>query len=150
MEKLYASEIPESIELIRRRVKTGTGEWVEKPICRVLNFCICETAEEELSNLWQRHLATSGDAGLSSDGIPDWFCHQHRWQYFRLEFPMGMWGYDVVVSAIIRAKYTTDRMEAIMNNILGDNANEKRKNEFAEMQAWREVAKVEAKKIFER
>ena len=46
-----------------------------------------------------------------------------------------------LISDIIRDRYSSDRMEAVINNYLLDPEDEKAKAEFDEMQAWRREAK---------
>lgn len=38
------------------------------------------------------------------------------WAVRSVELPLGIWTYDAIVSAIIRAEYPADRVEAIMAN----------------------------------
>lgn len=54
--------------------------------------------------------------------------------------------YDEIVSAIIRDKYSNDKMQAIINNQLLEPSEEHVK-EFMEMQEWRKFAKSYAKEI---
>lgn len=56
--------------------------------------------------------------------------------------------YDTLITALIRYKYSSDAMEAIINNYLYE-ATEKAKEEFAAMQAWRNEVKSFAKEVFE-
>lgn len=57
----------------------------------------------------------------------------------------GCFTYDNIVSAIINQKYSSDRMQAIINNYLLDSfAN---KLEFDEMQNYRKKAKEIAKEL---
>lgn len=53
--------------------------------------------------------------------------------------------YDSIVSAIIKQRYPSDRMQAVINNYLLDPEDEEIKREFQEMQAWRAFAKETAK-----
>lgn len=53
--------------------------------------------------------------------------------------------YGPMVSAIIRARYSQDRVEAITQNYLSDP--DGHKLEFDELQAWRAVAKTTASDI---
>lgn len=53
---------------------------------------------------------------------------------------------DTLISKIIRAKYSSDKMEAIVNNYLLTKTAEN-KAEFKEMQEWRSYAKELASQI---
>lgn len=55
--------------------------------------------------------------------------------------------YQDAVTAIIRNKYSSSDVEAIVNNYLLDAENEKYKKEFDEMQEYRLEAKSIAKKV---
>lgn len=55
--------------------------------------------------------------------------------------------YQDAVTAIIRNKYSSSDVEAIVNNYLLDTENEKYKKEFDEMQEYRLEAKSIAKKV---
>lgn len=59
------------------------------------------------------------------------------------------YNYGGLIDAIIRLKYTSKDMEAIINNYLINSDSDEYKNEFLEMQAWRQFAKAEAKKHFD-
>lgn len=54
--------------------------------------------------------------------------------------------YDEIVSAIIRDKYSNDKMQAIINNHLME-PDEEHIKEFQEMQEWRKFAKSYAKEL---
>lgn len=58
----------------------------------------------------------------------------------------GQFTYDHLVSAIINKKYSTDKMQAIINNYLLDSV--AFKEEFDEMQAFRKKAKEIARSLF--
>lgn len=55
--------------------------------------------------------------------------------------------YDSIVSAIINAEYTTDQMQAVINNHLLDSTNEATEAEFTAMQQWRALAKKVAREV---
>ena len=55
--------------------------------------------------------------------------------------------YSTLVSAIIREKYSDDKMQAIINNYLMEINDSEHKKEFDEMQEWRAHAKEIAKTI---
>lgn len=59
------------------------------------------------------------------------------------------YNYGGLIDAIIRLKYTSKDMEAIINNYLINSDSDEYKNEFLEMQEWRQFAKAEAKKHFD-
>lgn len=73
---------------------------------------------------------------------------QYSWKSATLE--PGYWSYGTIVSAIITLKYTDSQIEAINNNMMAvlsgtsDASEEKQaeyKQEFAELQSWRNHAK---------
>ena len=49
--------------------------------------------------------------------------------------------YETMVSAMVSARYSTDKMQAIINNRLLDDGNEEHEAEYNAMQAWRAEAK---------
>lgn len=53
--------------------------------------------------------------------------------------------YGAIVSALIRAEYPTDRMEAVQNNWMADPTNDAAVEEMLEMQQWRAAAKILAR-----
>lgn len=55
--------------------------------------------------------------------------------------------YDSIVDAIIKGKYPTDKMQAIINNYLLDQDDPNIIEEFNNMQAWRQYAKSFAKEL---
>lgn len=55
--------------------------------------------------------------------------------------------YGSMVSCIIRGKYSEDAVEAILNNYLSDPSGHKQ--EFDELQDWRETAKQRAREIID-
>lgn len=57
--------------------------------------------------------------------------------------------YSMLVSAIIKEKYSDDKMQAIINNHLLEINNEEHEKEFNEMQSWRLHAKEIARIIIE-
>lgn len=57
--------------------------------------------------------------------------------------------YDTLVSALIRKNYNADKMEAIINNYLADSNDEVSKQEFDDMQAYRQEVKDFCKAVFE-
>ncbi len=62
----------------------------------------------------------------------------------RLERPAT---YERIVSAIVNDGYSTDEMQAIINNHLLDSDNEDTEAEFQAMQEWRTLAKAVAREI---
>jgi hypothetical protein len=65
----------------------------------------------------------------------------------RVELGPGRFTYESIVSAIINQKYSSDEMQAIINNYLLDN--DAYKAEFDEMQNYRKKAKEIAKNLIE-
>ena len=70
----------------------------------------------------------------------------YRYDAARVKFP---YTYAHVVSAIIKERYDSDSMQAIINNHLADSESEEHAKEFADMQAWRVKAKEVAKLVIE-
>lgn len=64
-----------------------------------------------------------------------------------VQLPVGGLSYDVIVDAIIAAKYPNDKMQATINNYLLDMGNPTSMAEFSEMQQWRSKAKQVAVEV---
>lgn len=60
-----------------------------------------------------------------------------------------MWRRDLIISAIIRMKYSADDMEAITMNVLADLTSKKAREEHWAMQQWRKKAKELATEIMQ-
>lgn len=58
-----------------------------------------------------------------------------------------LYTYDLLVSTIIKDKYSDDKMQAIINNYLLNDGDEEHEEKFNEMQEWRKHAKEIAKEI---
>lgn len=71
------------------------------------------------------------------------------YEYETAELPPGVWRRDLIISAIVRAKYSADDMEAIMNNVLGDISSKKARDEHRAMQQWRMKAKQWATELMQ-
>lgn len=71
------------------------------------------------------------------------------YEYETAELPPGVWRRDLIISAIVRAKYSADDMEAIMNNVLGDISSKDARNEHRAMQQWRMKAKQWARELMQ-
>lgn len=149
MEIKYSREVPSRIE--------GGG------VKRTLNYNIRELTESELNELWERE-SNREDMNYESWKI------EHKYAYNSVTIGNARWTYSGVVEAIIREKYSIDEMEAITNNMsainavfmqtlvtdgivgaikyLKDSADSEDTNTFKEMQEWRQLAKNEAKEIF--
>lgn len=149
MEIKYSREVPSRIE--------GGG------VKRTLNYNIRELTESELNELWERE-SNREDMNYESWKI------EHKYAYNSVTIGNARWTYSGVVEAIIREKYSIDKMEAITNNMaainavfmqtlvadgivgaikyLKDSADSEDANTFKEMQEWRQLAKNEAKEIF--
>lgn len=65
------------------------------------------------------------------------------------DLPAGVWRRDLIISAIIRMKYSADKMEAITMNVLADLSDENARNEHRAMQQWRKKAKQMADEIMQ-
>ena len=72
------------------------------------------------------------------------------WNYEEIELPVNVWSRDVIVAAIVRAHYSEDVMESIINNHLDSPETEEHKKEWTEMQEWRRNAKTWADEIMEK
>ena len=69
----------------------------------------------------------------------------NQWVADALTLPIGVLDYGSIVSAYINNKYSSDSMQAIINNhLLGDDDHEA---EYEAMQAYRKKAKEWAKEI---
>lgn len=77
-----------------------------------------------------------------------------------VELETGVWNYGAIVSALVRAKYSADDIEAITNNNIAlltmpsevssaasEEDREEKLAEFKEMQEWREKSKARAKEL---
>lgn len=71
------------------------------------------------------------------------------YEYETAELPPGVWRRDLIISAIIRAKYSSDDMEAITNNVLADISSKKARDEHRAMQQWRMKAKQWATELMQ-
>lgn len=153
MEKKFSSEVPTKVEQSRKGF--------------VLNYNVREATEEEILEEWQ----SSGTGGEHGDVPTGDFVREHRYVYNSVNVPMGQWKYDGIINAIVRDKYRTDEMEAINNNMsainavfmqtlvtggiveaikfLRESADAADTETFREMQEWRAMAKMEAKRIFD-
>lgn len=73
-----------------------------------------------------------------------------------VELPTGVWNYGAIVSALVRAKYSADEVEAILNNNIAlitspssvsEETGQEQINEFSQLQDWREKCKTRAKEL---
>lgn len=71
----------------------------------------------------------------------------YRFRYKRITLEPGVWGYDALVSGLIRAEYPSDRMDAVVNNYLDNPTDPEVMAEMTEMQSWRKQAKGIAQKL---
>lgn len=71
------------------------------------------------------------------------------WDYEAVEMGVNVWGRDAIVMAIVRAHYSEDVMESIINNHLDSPETDEHKAEWTEMQEWRRKAKTWADEIME-
>ena len=57
---------------------------------------------------------------------------------------MNVWGRDAIIAAIVRARYSEDKMESLINNHFDsdDEEAEEHAKEWKEMQDWRKKAKT--------
>lgn len=66
---------------------------------------------------------------------------QGKYSYLQVEMYPSQMRRSAIISAVIRAKYDQDEMEAIINNYLEDPTDEDALLEIHEMQSWRCMAK---------
>lgn len=71
------------------------------------------------------------------------------YEYRTAELPPGVWRKDLIISAIIRARYSADEMEAITNNVLADITDGAAREEHRAMQQWRMKAKQWARDLMQ-
>ena len=79
---------------------------------------------------------------------PDVMPHEELgfvWNEFTFE--QGVWGYGAIVAALIRLRYSSDRVEAIINNVLSDPLDESMMAEYKALQEWRKRAKEYATEL---
>ena len=71
------------------------------------------------------------------------------WNYEEIELPVNVWGRDAIIAAIVRAHYSEDKMESLINNHFDsdDEEAEEQGREWKEMQGWRKKAKTWADEI---
>lgn len=67
---------------------------------------------------------------------------EYTYDFVRVRFPFT---YETLVSDIVKSEYSSDKMEAVINNYLLNPENVEHKAEFDNMQQWREQAKIIAK-----
>ena len=66
---------------------------------------------------------------------------QGKFSYLQVEMYPSQMRRSAIISAVIRAKYNQDEMEAIINNYLEDPTDEGALADIHEMQSWRCLAK---------
>lgn len=74
---------------------------------------------------------------------------QGKYSYLQVEMYPSQMRRSAIISAVIRAKYAQDEMEAIINNYLEDPTDEDTLADIHEMQSWRKQAKLVAKEALE-
>ena len=67
---------------------------------------------------------------------------QGKYSYLQVEMYPSQMRRSAIISAVIRAKYDQDEMEAIINNYLEDPTDEGALADIHEMQSWRCLAKL--------
>lgn len=72
----------------------------------------------------------------------------YRYRFNSVTLDPGVWGYGPLVSAIVKAAYPSDEMEAVTNNYLANPENPEALAEFQNMQRWRAHAKQIARGLF--
>lgn len=71
----------------------------------------------------------------------------YEWSFRSVRLEPGVWSYDAIVSAIIRAEYPSDRMEAVVNNYLVSPDEGDHRAEFTTLQEHRAKAKRVAREV---
>lgn len=61
-----------------------------------------------------------------------------------ITLPRGVFSREAIISAIVRLRYSQDKMEATICDYLMDKSDNAVKNEFKAMQNWRKFAKNKA------
>ena len=107
-----------------------------------LNYGVWELSETELQELWEQEFEHNAPF--------DYFAKEHRYGYYSLEIGGARWNYSGIIESIVREKYTSDVMEATINNYLLDPEDKENVKSFSEMQAWRRFAKDTAKEVLGR
>lgn len=74
---------------------------------------------------------------------------ENGYEFETAKLPPGVWRKDLIISAIIRAKYSADEMEAIHNNVLADLTDNDAKSAHTAMQQWRQKAKQWSREIMQ-
>ena len=71
------------------------------------------------------------------------------YDYEEIVLPVGVWDRDAIINAIVRAHYSEDKMESLINNHFDsdDEEAEEHAKEWKEMQDWRKKAKTWADEI---
>ncbi|MDE7349647.1 MAG: hypothetical protein K2N25_01160 [Muribaculaceae bacterium] len=71
------------------------------------------------------------------------------YRHHALTLEPGVWSYDAIVDALVRAEYPHDRMDATVNNYLDDPDDPEARAEMKTMQRWRARAKEIARAAME-
>lgn len=71
----------------------------------------------------------------------------HQWLEDAL--PRNTWNRGAIISTIVRMRYTSDDVEASINNVLSDPLNAERMAEYKALQEWRTKAKIYATELME-
>ena len=66
----------------------------------------------------------------------------YEWESVTL--PNGRWGRSLIINALVEAHYPADKVQAIINNFLGDMFNAGYLSEYRALQEWRDTAKLYA------
>lgn len=67
-----------------------------------------------------------------------------EYQWLSVVTSAGVWDKGAIIRAIIRARYSADDVEAIINNVLNAPTDKTRVAEYKELQQWRAMAKRSA------
>lgn len=69
------------------------------------------------------------------------------WQWDSVTLPVGVWDYGAIVDALVRIQYPSDRMEAVTNNYLANQADMDSAVAYTEMLRYRGDCKVLAREL---
>lgn len=67
--------------------------------------------------------------------------YEDQYKWMSIDLPRGIWDKSTIIDLLIRMKYSSSQVEAILNNVLSDPFDEQYKNEYLLLQEWRKTAK---------
>lgn len=149
MEIRYSAKEPAQLQKVEARIE--------------INYGVKELTLEEIQALWEK------EHGSESTEPNQEYIDSHRYSYNVTKIGNGRFNYSGIVEAIIRDKYTADKIEAITNNMMSiisgffsvlvssgivsaikylvDSKDSGNSEAFKEMQEWRALAKQTARAL---